>query len=70
MTELDMDPRTAEIIEAASDLLRLSARIRPELKRWDHQVFAAEGLHMLYDKTITGIDTAAAIETASIQEFN
>ena len=68
MTEIDMDPRTAEFIEAAADLLRLSARIRPDLKRWDHQVFAAEGLHMLYDNTITGFDSAAAVETASKQE--
>jgi hypothetical protein len=30
MTEIDMDPRTAEFVEAASDMLRLSARIRPE----------------------------------------
>jgi hypothetical protein len=68
MNDIDMDPRTAEFVEAASDMLRLSARIRPELKRWDHQVFAAEGLHMLYGSTITGIDTAAAVETASKQE--
>ena len=68
MNGIDMDPRTAEFIEAAADLLRLSARIRPELKRWDHQVFAAEGLHMLYGSTITGFDSAAAVETASKQE--
>lgn len=68
MNDIDMDPRTAEFIEAAADLLRLSARIRPELMRWDHQVFAAEGLHMLYGNTITGFDSAAAVETASRQE--
>ena len=68
MNDIDMDPRTAEFIEAAADLLQISARIRPELKRWDHQVFAAEGLHMLYGNTITGFDSAAAVETASRQE--
>ena len=68
MTDIDMDPRTAEFIEAAADLLQLSARSRPELKRWDHQVFAAEGLHMLYGSNITGFDSAAAVETASRQE--
>ena len=70
MNDIDMDPRTAEFIEAAADLLRLSARIRQELKRWDHQTFAAEGLHMLYGSTITGFDSAAAVETASRQEGN
>ena len=68
MADIDMDPRTAEFIEAAADLLQISARIRPELKRWIHQVFAAEGLHMLYGNTITGFDSAAAVETASRQE--
>ena len=68
MTEIDIDPRTADFIEAAADLLRLSARIRPELKRWNHQAFAAEGLHLLYGTTITGFDSAAAVETATRQE--
>jgi len=65
---IDIDPRFAEFIEAAADLLRLSARIRPESKRWDHQAFAAEGLHLLYGDTITGFDSAAAVGTATRQE--
>ena len=49
MNTTEMDPRTADFIEAAADLLRLSARIRPELMRWDHQAFAADGLQTLYN---------------------
>ena len=68
MSEHEIDPRTAGFIEAAADLLRLSERLRPELKRWAHQTFAAEVLHMLYGSTITGFESSAAVDTASRQE--
>ena len=64
----DMNPLTAEYIEAATVMLRLSAAIRPKLKRWDHKAFAATGLQSLYDNTITVADIETAIETAARQE--
>ena len=60
----DIDPRFAELIETAANLLRLSTRLRSEMKRWNHQAFAAEGLHLLYGNTITGFDSAAAVGTS------
>lgn len=64
----DMDPRTAESIEAAADLLRLSARIRPELMRWDHQAFAAKVLPDLFKEDLSVEEILNAVETASRQE--
>ena len=63
-----MNPLTAEYIEAASVVLRLSAAIRPDRTRDDHMAFAGEALNSLYQDTIAGLDTYEAIKTAARQE--
>ena len=68
MSELEIDPGTAGLIEAAAELLRLSARTRPELMRWDHKAFAATGLQLLHSDQISVDEIESAIETAARQE--
>ena len=70
MADIDMDPRTAESIEAAADLLRLSARIRPNFNLEDHREFAVHCLWHLFDgpEGIDSIEIDEAIRTASRQE--
>ena len=68
MSEIDMTPRTAGLIEAAAELLRLSARTRPELMRWDHKAFAATGLQLLHSDQISVHEIESAVETATRQE--
>ena len=64
----DISPRTAELIEAAAELLLLSRRSRPDAGRHDWQSFTATVLPLLFDDEITADDICDAIEIASRQE--
>ena len=70
MNTTELDPRTAEFIEAAADLLRLSARCRPNFDLEDHREFAVHCLWNLFDgpEGIDSFEIEDAIRTAAKQE--
>ena len=64
----DMGPRTAELIEAAAELMLLSRRSRPDDGRHEWKAFAASVLPMLFGDDLSEIEIIGAIETAARQE--
>lgn len=63
-----MTPRTADLIEAAAELMLLSRRSRPDDGRNEWKAFAATVLPLLFDDEISADDICNAIETAARQE--
>ncbi len=68
MKTTDIDARTAELIEAAAELMLLSRRSRPDDGRHEWRSFAATVLPMLFGDDLSALDICKAIETASRQE--
>ena len=64
----DMDRRTAELIEAAAELMLLSRRSRPDDGRNEWKAFAATVLPDLFKEDLSEDDIVGAIETAARQE--
>ena len=63
-----MDRRTAELIEAAAELMLLSRRSRPDDGRHEWKAFAAAVLPDLFKEDLSADDIVGAIETAARQE--
>ena len=63
-----MDPRTAELIEAAAELMLLSRRSRPDDGRHEWKAFAATVLPDLFKEDLSGEEILNAVETAARQE--
>ena len=68
MNEIDMTPRTAELIEAAAELMLLSRRSRPDDGRHEWRSFAAKVLPLLFGDNLSARDIYKAIKTAERQE--
>ena len=68
MTEPEMDPRTAALIEAAAELMLLSRGVRPNSGRDEWRSFAATVLPLLFEEDLSADDIVGAIETAARQE--
>ena len=64
----DMDHRTAELIEAAAELMLLSRRSRPDDGRHEWKAFAATVLPDLFKEDLSGEEILNAVETAARQE--
>ena len=68
MTEIEIDSRTAELIEAAAELMLLSRRSRPDDGRHEWKAFAATVLPDLFKEDLSEDEIVGAIETAARQE--
>lgn len=68
MTELEMDPRTEALIEAAAELMLLSRGFRANSGRDEWRSFAATVLPLLFEEDLSADDIVGAIETAARQE--
>lgn len=68
MTELEMDPRTAALIEAAAELMLLSRGFRPKSGRDEWRSFAATVLPLLVEEDLSADEICSAIDTAARQE--
>ena len=68
MTEIEIDSRTAELIEAAAELMLLSRRSRPDDGWHEWRSFAATVLPLLFEEDLSADDIVGAIETATRQE--
>lgn len=68
MKTTDIDPRTAELIEAAAELMLLSRRSRPDDGWHEWKAFAATVLPMLFEDDLNADDIVSAVETAARQE--
>lgn len=68
MSLTDINPRTAELIEAAAELMLLSRRSRPDDGRHEWRSFAATVLPLLFEDDLSALDICKAIETAARQE--
>ena len=68
MTEIEIDSRTAELIEAAAELMLLSRRSRPDDGFNEWRSFAARVLPLLFEDDLSENDIVGSIETAARQE--
>lgn len=68
MKTTDIAPRTAELIEAAAELMLLSRRSRPDDGRHEWKAFAATVLPMLFGDDLSETELIGSIETAARQE--
>ena len=64
----DIDARTAELIEAAAELMLLSRRSRPDGGFHQWRSFAATVLPLLFEDDLKADEIFSAIETAARQE--
>ena len=64
----DMDHRTAELIEAAAELMLLSRRSRPDDGRHEWKAFAATVLPDLFKEDLSAEAIINVVETAARQE--
>ena len=64
----DMDRRTAELIEAAAELMLLSRRSRPDDGWHEWRSFAATVLPLLFEEDLSAEEIINAVETAARQE--